>query len=207
MATLSVFRRGEDVSQTDHSACLTGATTKADTRLITLVLRTGRPALIGLDGHNTIIKPAAEGDEFLSFDGLLDLAMNSHDLKVMQDRGVKTPDEVKPETYDVTLTVVLPHEPVEVHLQLKADSNLQVIPIFEALIKEDLYFRLALYEATVRAVSEANGPGDIVINSHRESRRVQMDDPNVLPDGLKWRVFDADAEVIGTGAEPTPAGS
>src|SRR5271166_3816952 len=69
---MSVFRQQAEMVQFEHTACIGAATTEADVDLILLSLNIEKPALVGLDGQSSIVKPYVAGDETLSFEALYD---------------------------------------------------------------------------------------------------------------------------------------
>ena len=94
MTMMSAYRQAEPMLAIEHAACIEGATTEQDVELIMMALTCEKPALIGLNGHSTIIKPAVDGDEAFSFEALYDVALTQADMQRMQRANVSSPDEI-----------------------------------------------------------------------------------------------------------------
>jgi len=119
---LSVWRQGRARSQLDHLACIDLAASSADIDLITFCALNGKPALVGLNGAQAVIKPEEAGDETHSFESLFDAAVSQHEYGRLQRHGVKSVDELKPRLYEAWLTIDI-QIPPRVRIRLTAKDE------------------------------------------------------------------------------------
>jgi hypothetical protein len=119
---MSVFRQGRTRSQLDHLACIDLAASSADVDLITFSFLNNKPALVGLNGAQAVVKPEEPGDEAYSFETLYDTAVSQHVFARLQRHGVQSPDELKPRLYEAWLTIDI-QVPPRVRIRLTAKDE------------------------------------------------------------------------------------
>jgi hypothetical protein len=150
---LSVFRQQTPMFQLGLAACIKAATTQQDIDLILkLAMTTDKPVLIGLDGHVSIVKVYAEGDENLSFEALYDTALTEHDLEKMQRSRAASPDAILLEKFRVEMIVAIDCT-LDIPLMLAATNHGDVRKRLRDLVNgEDPDFREALHAAIVEGL-------------------------------------------------------
>lgn len=127
-----------------------------DVDLIKQSIRSGRPALVGLDKQSTVVKPEAEGDDEQTFESLFDDAIQLIDLQRMRDTGVDNVDEIPPRTFIIkTFFRLPPVPPVEVTLALSAPEHGDIAARMRELFSKDLIFRHSIFERMLQYVSVA----------------------------------------------------
>jgi len=176
---MSVFRQQAEMVQFEHTACIGAATTEADVDLILLSLNIEKPALVGLDGQSSIVKPYVAGDETLSFEALYDDAITSSDLAKMKERRVSSPADMPLEKFRVDLAVTI-EGLVDVSLMIAAANNGDVRARLRKLNEHDELFREALYEAAMREFRRSNG--EVIYHIRETTGLSEAADPDQLYD-------------------------
>lgn len=158
---MSVYRQRAPVVQMDHGACIEGATTDEDVQLIEMALTTEKPVLIGLDGQNTILKTAVEGDEVHSFEGFYDTCITLGDLRKARSRGVKTPAEIPHEKYDCQILAIIHHAELDLNVRLTAASGGDLRKVLRDLLNNDAEFRDQMSDQIAKALRRQDA--DLII--------------------------------------------
>lgn len=196
MTDMSVYRQAERRTVLPHTTCIAGSVSAADVTLIGLSLSSGKPALIGLDGRSTIVKPEAPGDDRLIFAGLYDDCYTSVDIERMERAKVPTPEEIPPDTHRVDLKILLEPELLELTVLLKARNLEDIRAAWKELIDKDIMFRETLIEGITRCYARQMRNGTIgtkfdIMHSHLQDPDGELQ----LPADRQWRImYDGHSE-------------
>jgi len=189
---MSVYRARAAPEQRTDEDCFAAATTKNDVQLIKLSIKTGHPVLIGLDGHNTIVKPVAEGDQAQSYEALYDTCYRTTDLERMQRAGVEHPSKVPLEVYRIEAHFELNALRMRLFIAVKGESNGDAVHRLRVLMETDIMLRASVHEEILRVIAVYLDNSEIPMRvasstSERHSRPV---DPPLDPSGPPWRILD-----------------
>lgn len=196
MPTLSVYQAQRPLRHYAEADCFAACGNKQDIALLKLSIRTGHPVLIGLDGENTIVKPAGEGDEATSFEALYDTCHTVRDLDRMKAAGVDDPTLVPLETYrlDVRTDIVLPIGfPMAITARNSGDCRARL----RELLEKDPMFREAISQRILEIISlwlrhDPDSP-DLYVRE-ATAHGYEPLDPPLTPEGPQWRLLDDDEE-------------
>lgn len=187
---MTLFRAKEAATQCLEQECYAACGTKQDIRLIKLSIKTGQPCLIGLDGRNTIIKPAEIADEDLSFEALYDTCYTVADLDRMADAGVTQPSELPLGVFKLAAEIDF-NLCIRLHFALRAQTPLTAITVLRGLMDTDVMFRASVNEVLLQAVAEYLDDTSDLSYRVRESMADPHRplDPPLDPDGPPWRIL------------------
>lgn len=182
---MTAYRRGEKLFRIDSLDCLAAVSTRDDMDLVEIAIAHAKPVLIGLNGHNTIVKTVGEDDEALSFDALYDTAFTTTDLDTMRRQKVDTPDQVKPDTFLMQIEFDL-HARVPLKIALSAFTNGGCRPRLRELLLTEPLFCEAIREAMISHLESHFEFGDTVTYGIDDVTSVQSD---VLTGDRAWAVL------------------
>jgi len=151
---MSVYRQRTPMFEVEHGACLSGATTEEDVELVEMALATEKPVLIGLDGQTTIIKISKPGDYVFTFEALYDTSITLTDLRRTKASGVKTPDEIPLDNFQVKLAVTIGHAELDLQVMLAASNAGDVRKRLRDLMDSDAEFRERLFDKIAEALRQ-----------------------------------------------------
>jgi hypothetical protein len=142
---LSIYQARKPVRQMSAHETYLATSTKPDLQLVRLSVDSGKPVLIAIGGVHTIVKPAADGDDRHSYEGLYDDCLTITDLETMQRAGVKRPQDVPPA--QVRLSVNFPVQILAgIDLAIKTKNPHESRASFRDLLLKDADFRMALHK-------------------------------------------------------------
>jgi len=180
---MSVFSpRTKVIRVLDHLVCIRGAIDDDSVGMVTFAAFHGKPALVGLEGAEVILKPQEAGDEGLSFESLYDVCLTRHDYHKMKEAGVNRLEDVPPALYELKLIVRIEIEPrffVRFPAKTEADARSRL----KELINDDKDF---VRDLTLK-LAEHMGKIDEMDAATAGALRVrQVSPPNTPP----WVIAD-----------------
>jgi hypothetical protein len=148
---MSVFRQGQPTLQIDHLVAIREAVDPDHAGMVLHAWTQNATVLIGLRSGEAIIKPAADGDEQLSFEALYDTCISLSQWKQMKAQRVVKPEDLAPHLYE--LDVLLEQaRPVRVRLRIKAKTTTEVSQLLNRLVREDKEFQDSLMAKLTEAL-------------------------------------------------------
>jgi hypothetical protein len=178
---MSVFKQGRKRYDLDATECISAAVSEADTDLVLLTMRTGHPVLVGLDADNAIIKPFDEGDDKLSFAGLIDQCHTLVHLEKMQEAGVRNPDDIPESTYDVLMEFAIPAS-FTVGIQIRSNNMGGIRKRAITLFENDAQFREAVIDALLEQIRKHGEPGYRVADASLSDEPLEDQDWKIIED-------------------------
>jgi hypothetical protein len=147
---MSVYRHGQGKPMpVEHHILMRMGIDKDNSAMVLNAAMQAAVTLVGLNTGEVIIKPAAEGDDDLSFELLYDQAITLVDWKRMSEQKVMTPEDLAPHLYQIVMELNM-GGPLRLRLNVKAKTTTEVMEIVNRLIREDKEFQEKLNELLFR---------------------------------------------------------
>lgn len=180
---MSLIQMGTATRTLDHLACIDLAVDAETTKMIMYAFTHNKPVLAGLECGEAIIKPAASGDNCLSFAALYDTAISIREFRKMTDLKVKSPEEFPPSLYEAEILLTEITFVPTVCVRFPAGGEVAVREALTALINHP-DFREQLVRRFIMQIIESD---------HAELRtRGCMKVDEIAPPGLTWEFQDDD---------------
>lgn len=194
---LSVYRSKKPRVTWPSTEAFAACASDQDVDLIKQSIRSGRPALVGMDGENTVIKPEAEGDDEQTFESLFDGAIQLIDLQRMRDTGVENIGDVPPRTFIVETFFRFDIPLARMKIALSAPEHGDIGPRFRELMRTDPMFRQTVFERMLQwanlclqEAEELTYGFDEAFEAGNPRSVVPALDPPLEKDGPGWRILD-----------------
>jgi hypothetical protein len=149
----SVYKSGMKRLELSMAQLLDVMQTEDEIDLINMAVRFEKPTLLCDEGGDEIIiKPLADHDEALTFEGLFDMALSTVDLK-----RLKETDTIELPLVKFELRFDLHYDPVPTRVLINARSNNEVYGEFRRLLQTNPEFRRALFMRFVEHIEREQG--------------------------------------------------
>jgi hypothetical protein len=184
------YPRNEAIRVLDHLVCIRGAIDDDSVGMITFATFHGKPALVGFEGAEVILKPQEAGDDGLSFESLYDTCLTRHDYQKMTRAGVNKLEDVPPALFELKLIVRVEIEP-RFFVRFPARTEAEARARLNELINDDKGF---VRELTLKLAEQLGKVGEMDAATAGALRVAQVAPPNTPPWVIADEPYDDDDE-------------
>jgi hypothetical protein len=152
---MSVFAQGKATRQLDHLVCIRGAVDSESIGMITFSVLHNKPALVGFEGNQVIVKPEEDGDAGLSFESLFDNCISIREYRLLQRANVTRVEDLPPALYEARIVVRINILPT-VRVRLLASGEADVRRKLADLLNHDILFLEELSRQLGKQLAESS---------------------------------------------------